>query len=134
MTNDPLAALAGKTISSTEWLNGDILVFHFTEGEDWRMYHEQDCCESVTPCAKEDLSILNGCTITNVRALVSSNSGDSSNDGFTHTTYEIFARTPATPAAPHGKWVEANITWLGTSNGYYSEAVDFRPISAGLWD
>ena len=38
--------LKGKTLASLV-NEGDELVFKTTDGETYRMYHEQDCCEHV---------------------------------------------------------------------------------------
>ena len=39
--------LIGKTLIEIEKINDEELIFHCTSGEKYRMFHDQDCCESV---------------------------------------------------------------------------------------
>jgi hypothetical protein len=101
------------------------ITFTVDDGTRYRMHHEQDCCEEVyveDVCG--DLADLVGSPI--VQAEMSTNSGppnkEKGDDSFTWTFYRI--------ATAKGLCV---IRWYGTSNGYYSEDVDFRMESpAGL--
>lgn len=94
----------------------DGIVFVTDNNEKYFMYHEQDCCETVLI---EDLNgdikdILNTPIL---EAHVESNSGkkvDEWDDSYTWTFYRI--------ATVKGY---LNIRWYGTSNGYYSEEVNF---------
>lgn len=42
-----IGVLVGKTLKSIQ-NNGDELLFETDDGEKFKMYHNQDCCESVT--------------------------------------------------------------------------------------
>jgi len=107
-----VSVLVGKVISEIKQDEEEIL-FHTTEGELYRMYHEQDCCESVT--IEEiigDLEDLVGSPI--LMAEESSNSEEEAYGSATWTFYKF---------ATNKGYV--TIRWYGSSNGYYSESVDF---------
>lgn len=92
------------------------IFFVTTDNQVFRMYHEQDCCESVyieDICG--ELSLLIGKQI--VLAEEATNSESSDWDSTTWTFYRI--------ATMEGL---VTIRWCGTSNGYYSESVDFAKI------
>lgn len=89
---------------------------HFTtrEGKKYRMYHQQDCCESVhIEDINGDLQSLLGEEIR-LAEETSHNADTLNSDSITWTFYHI--------ATVKGL---VTIRWNGTSNGYYSEAVDF---------
>jgi hypothetical protein len=109
--------LLGKTLVSIE--KSDVeLIFKTTEGETFKAYHESDCCEYVRiEDIEGDLDDLIGNPLT--QAEESTNSEDTFNkieypDSFTWTFYKL--------ATIKGY---VTIRWLGESNGYYSESVDF---------
>ena len=114
--------LKGKTlVSVTGAVGDDEMIFTDTNGVSYRMFHEHDCCESVSiEDINGDLNDLVGSEI--LQAEESSNSeqvdGKPKNpDSFTWTFYRI--------ATMKGSVV---IRWLGESNGYYSESVDFEEV------
>jgi len=98
-------------------LTDDEIVFTRTDGRVFRMYHSQDCCESVY--IKEivgDVADLVGTPI--LEAYEESNSPeDVGSDSVTWTFYKI--------ATVRGT---VNISWYGESNGYYSESVDWMEV------
>lgn len=114
----------GKTIGSVEInKDRDEIIFVFTNGENYLMYHEQDCCESVYI---EDIE-------GNLLDLVGSplllaeeaNSIDPLpgqevsvyDDSFTWTFYRF--------ATVKGY---VTLRWFGRSNGYYSESVKIKKL------
>lgn len=109
--------LLGKTLVSIDKTE-DKLIFTTTEGEVFKSYHDQDCCESVyIEDIDGDLEDLIGSTI--VQAEEVTNSDDTFGrikypDSFTWTFYKL--------ATIKGY---VTIRWLGESNGCYSEYVDF---------
>lgn len=116
-----ISVLLGKTLVSCKGKKGDKeIIFACDTGETYKLFHRQDCCESVTVediCG--DLSDLVGSPI--IQAEESTNRDNPTNitppeyqDSFTWTFYRL--------ATAKGQVV---IRWYGESNGYYSESVDF---------
>ena len=112
------SALLGKTLTKVEVFGSEEIIFETTEGETFRMFHSQDCCESVTIediCG--DIQALLGSSI--VLAEMVSNSDDPPNTKFPDSSYTwTFYRIA-------NKKVFVTIRWYGESNGWYSESVDF---------
>ena len=98
----------------------DIILFTDSENIKYKMYHDQNCCESVyIEAVVGDLEDLLNSPIT--LALESSNSEDppteDSDESYTWTFYKL--------ATVKGY---VDIRWYGSSNGYYSESVNFEQI------
>ena len=119
-----VSELIGKTIVSIVGaeVDNDTITFVCSDGTEYLMYHSQDCCEAVyiedifgdindlidTPIIMaEDIS--NECVM--MPGL------DKWDDSYTWTFYKFATRKGY-----------VNIRWYGTSNGYYSEEVDFVRI------
>lgn len=111
--------LAGKTIVNiigAEKGSEEVRI-HTSDGMVVRMYHSQDCCESVSVEDVEgDIGDLIGYGPL-VLAEESSRSGEEDEHDYGGTSTWTFYRF----ATQHGFVV---IRWLGESNGYYSESVD----------
>jgi hypothetical protein len=115
--------LIGKTITSMTGDQGDEeIIFTLDNGDQYKMYHYQDCCESVNIediCGNID-DILNS-------PILIADESESQNetpegvsileyqDSFTWTFYRLGT-------------IKGDITirWYGSSNGYYSESVTFK--------
>lgn len=94
----------------------DERIVFYTQYKKYIMQHIQDCCESVT---LEDIAGDMNCLLFTpiVKSEETKNKENSKNDydeSFTWTFYNIST-------------VKGSVTirWYGTSNGYYSESVDF---------
>ena len=112
--------LLGKTLSEIHNANTEIL-FVDNNGDRYRMWHSQDCCESVSiDDIVGDLNDLIGSEITMAKESVSTdNPKDEYAESFTWTFYKL--------ATAKGY---VDIRWYGSSNGYYSESVSFNKIDS----
>lgn len=125
--------LVGKTLVGIQVnKTKDIISFYVAGGETYRLYHEQDCCESVTiDDINGDLEDLLNTPITLTEevsneafekewdnSFISDDTGYRKNqdgyypDSHTWTFYRL--------ATVKGY---VDIRWYGESNGYYSESV-----------
>jgi hypothetical protein len=111
--------LVGKTLSSIRNNNNEELYFLTDGGEQFKLFHEQDCCERVyieDICG--DLNDLLGSPILLAEEVSNERELDTEDDlSQTWTFYKIATNKGA-----------VTIRWLGTSNGYYSERVDFATV------
>lgn len=99
------------------------ITFETASGREFAMYHMQSCCESVS--VEEvigDISDILNLPITLAEEVTNAPTPDKSTveylgESFTWTFYKIGT-------------VKGVVTfrWYGTSNGYYSESVDFRGV------
>lgn len=112
--------LLGKTLVSVINKDNEELIFTTNEGSQYTQYHSQDCCESVNiDDIVGDLEDLIGLPI--LQADEASQEGmPKNNDGYEDEsstwTFYILATNKGS----------VTIKWYGSSNGYYSESVDFR--------
>lgn len=114
--------LEGKTLVSVEGgMGDDTIILETACGEKYRLYHCQNCCESVwVEDIVGDIDDLIGTPIvvaeevTNPDYMGRLNSWDES---YTWTFYKL--RTAKG---------DVTIRWYGTSNGWYSESVDFVKV------
>lgn len=114
--------LIGKTLVSVNRgavYDNDLLVFTTVDGIEYRMYHQQDCCENVDIediCG--DLDDLVGEPILIAEEVTSSENPEGVEpeyqESFTWTFYKFATRKGY-----------VTIRWYGSSNGYYSESVSF---------
>ena len=112
--------LKGKTLSSVRAVD-DVIVFETIDGEMYKMFHMQDCCESVyIESIVGDLDDLVGEPLlmaeegTNLFDTLREAGKDTASDGSHTWTFYKFATRKG----------YVDIRWYGTSNGYYSESVD----------
>jgi hypothetical protein len=114
----PFKELVGKTLKTIEVCNkGEFITLETRSGETYQMSHTQDCCESVrieeVIGEFEDIvgsPILLAEEVENIGNLEEGQMSDSC----TWTFYKLST-------------IKGSVTirWLGESNGYYSEKVDF---------
>ena len=114
----PITELIGKTLTNIH-NGGAELIFEASDGSEYKMYHEQNCCEGVSiEDITGELSDLIGSPILKAEVMTNSeNPKDQYEESFTWTFYHIAT-------------VKAHVTirWYGSSNGYYSESIDFVKI------
>lgn len=131
--NVEFSELKGKVLSKIEEIDNKELIFHLETGEIYKMYHDQDCCESVSiEDINGDLEDLIGIPIL----LAEENSSKE------HTAEQLaeIEKEKEEQGDNYYSWEESftwtfyklgtikgfvDIRWYGQSNGYYSESVDF---------
>jgi len=109
--------LKGKFITSVERVGDEEIIFNCKDGDIYKLYHEQDCCEIVE--IEDIIGDLDD--LVNSEILLAEERTDSvrNDDGsMTWTFYTI--RTHKT---------SIDIRWIGESNGYYSERVDLVKVN-----
>jgi len=123
-----ISELKDKILISIE-NKSDELIFHCDNGEKYKMYHSQDCCENVTIddiCG--DLDDLIGVPIIIAEEVTNEEFTNSFENKFKDDNYnkpESYTWTFYKFATIKGY---VDIRWYGESNGYYSESVDFQKV------
>ena len=118
-----LKDLLGKTMVSVENVKNEELVFTTTEGRRYKLHHHQDCCENVTiESIVGDLADLVGEPLLMAEESTSNKHPEGCtprwcSEWFTWTFYKFATRKGY-----------VDVRWLGESNGYYSESVDFDEV------
>lgn len=98
----------------------EFILFKFENNENYLMYHEQDCCESVSiDEIHGDLQNLIGSKIVMAEEVEGDAPAidDEYFESYTWTFYKL--------ATTKGY---VTIRWFGESNGYYSETVDIAKV------
>jgi hypothetical protein len=119
MTSTNITELIGKTLRFVTQNGTESIDFESESGERWRMEHWQDCCECVEiEDVAGDLQDLVGSPIVMAEEATNQDNPKDPNESFTWTFYKL--------ATAKGY---VTIRWYGSSNGYYSESVDFDRIT-----
>jgi hypothetical protein len=118
------SSIVGKTFKTVVNEDNERLRFTTENGEEYIMYHSQDCCESVSiEDITGDLADLVGFPILTAEESSSDTrpadlpQPEYVDESQTWTFYRV--------ATIRGSVV---IRWYGSSNGYYSESVDFKKV------
>lgn len=116
--------LLGKTITEIIGLDkySDEVIFFTEDGLKFKMYHDQDCCESVEIddiCGDTDDLLNSPILVAEENTSLENPEGvqPEYQESFTWTFYKLATRKGY-----------VDIRWYGESNGYYSEDVDFEQI------
>lgn len=130
MNSLDFSTLVGKTFNKIETANLDwdfkpTELWFENETEAYKLYHQQDCCESVylADVTGELEDLINSPILM---AYVASNQEDVTKEirkeskDFDSETWTFY----------HLATIKGYVTlrWIGTSNGYYSEDVDFVKV------
>lgn len=110
--------LKGRIIKEIKQVGDDELWFTMADGDQYLMYHEQDCCEYVS--IEEiigDLEDLIGEPVLMAEESHEDASDQNDWDSATWTFYKF--------ATIKGY---VTIRWYGSSNGYYGETADFVKV------
>ena len=124
--------LLGKSlrIISGAQKESEVILFVTSDGDVYKLYHDQDCCEDVrVDDIIGDIDDLIPQTILLAEVVSSDNTDDNNtsaknpeyDDSYTWTFYKLTTR-----------WGSVTIKWYGSSNGYYSEKVTFAQIATGI--
>jgi hypothetical protein len=116
----------GKTFTAVKGaeVGSDSITWTADDGSEYRMFHDQDCCESVELAdVVGDIEDLIGATIVEAYEAESGDPGprDKYDDSYTWTFYRL-------------RTIKGTVTlrWYGTSNGYYSEGVDIERLAESV--
>lgn len=117
--------LLGKRIVKAAGVVGDdVVTFVTSDGETYRLYHSQDCCESVEveEIIGDIYDIVDDGPILLAEEVSYENEptpeGLTGSDSYTWTFYKLRTLNG-----------DVTIRWLGESNGYCSESVYFEKVS-----
>ena len=113
--------LLGKTIVSIEGMEQYSKQINFTcsDGSRYKMYHDQECCETVSvEDVAGDVKDILGSPITMAEESSESKVVEEYVESNTWTFYKL--------ATVKGY---VTIRWFGSSNGWYSESVEFFKLS-----
>jgi hypothetical protein len=105
-----LARVTGAEVGSGE------VRFEMQDGSVFRLFHNQDCCESVDVAEVHgDPALMSG----EIEMAIESSNSDDRPGGYVESWKWTFYRV----ITAKGTLV---LRWLGRSNGYYSESVSFE--------
>lgn len=116
------SSLAGKTILGLVYDDDDEAVYIRTDDGDFVLQHHQDCCEHVylADAIGDPESLVGGI------GLAEESSPDlPSNEEYPESFTWTFYRLQTTKG-------DLDLRWYGSSNGYYSEVVDFERIDTDI--
>lgn len=114
-----LSHLVGQTFTKIEPKLSAGEIFFYIGDKKYCMFHQQDCCENVNVEEVEgDYQNIVGTPLISATVDVSdSTDGPGAYESSTRSVY-VFSTQKGT----------VTIKWLGTSNGYYSETVNFYEV------
>ena len=135
--------LVGKTLTeikiNRDELNCDELIFIVDNGTQYKMYHKQECCESVyIEDINGDLEDLIGTPILKAEEVSNEEFEKAFASKFKEVEGSYSKRDEEGNYEPEScTWTfyklatikgYVDIRWFGESNGYYSESVDFIQV------
>lgn len=116
-TIEPLIGKTMKAITVNQYK--DELTLIGIDGTKYKFYHSQNCCQTVNiESIAGDLLDLVGSPIKMAEEVISTSHSPARDESNTWTFYKF--------ATIKGY---VDVRWVGSSNGFYSESVDFRVIN-----
>ena len=95
------------------------VLFYMADGRVYKLWHEQDCCESVHLAEVEgNLDDLLDVPLGLAELVTQEGERGEYDESSTWSFYKLA-----------GQFGYATLRWLGTSNGYYSETVSFAEVT-----
>ena len=134
MNSVPFSNLTNKVIIKVVGgeRNSDILRIYCNDGSAYEMLHHQDCCESVyIEDIEGDWEDIIGYAITNAEEVIHDGNTLTTDDKFHLSSLESYTWTFYKIDTRKGG---ITLRWLGSSNGYYSETVNFYQTTTGIMD
>lgn len=122
--NNIFEKVVGKTVGNIEYSGCDEVDFQFTDGYSLRFYHSQDCCETV------EVEKIEGAVFSEVKGKVIKSFLEEVDVETIGVHCDSKTKTLYTITFESGEVI--TILWVGTSNGYYSENVDYILEYTGL--
>jgi hypothetical protein len=117
-----VSVLMHRTITNLQQNGYHELLFTMDNGDRYIMYHSQDCCERVRiEDIDGDLNDLVGSPVLQAEVV----SGETPDDWEANEWQDSYTWTFYKFATIKGS---VTLRWLGESNGYYSERVDFGKV------
>lgn len=118
-SEETFLSLVGETFKSIDGLknDSDAVTFETESGRKFLMCHYQDCCESVrlVDCEGDDAACLVGSPVLSAERVSNADGPTPEHpDSCTWTFYKLSTAKGS-----------VTLRWLGESNGYYGEDVDF---------
>lgn len=125
-----ISELVGKILLKIDNSNDEIF-FHCDDGEVYKMFHDQNCCEHVSiEDIFGDLDDLIGSPILKAEEVSNEDFVKAFEDSFHYAQDKNGNSKPESYTWTFYKFATikgyVDIRWYGTSNGYYSESVAFR--------
>lgn len=121
MPLDRFEDLWGHTLKAIENREDEELIFTLSNGEQYKLYHDQECCERVyIDDIIGNLEILVGEPIMMAEEISNADEPQKESDwenSFTWTFYKL--------GTSRGY---VTVRWYGSSNGYYSESVSWERV------
>lgn len=113
--------LLGETIAALTMRDDDKIIFTLENGDKYILYHEQDCCEYVViEDVIGDLNDLLGAPLLMAECITNFEEDAEWKEAVESQTWTFYKLAT----------IKGYVTlrWFGSSNGYYSESVDFGKI------
>lgn len=123
-TEVPFSTLSGLVLTRAERFDDEQIEFETANGRLFVMHHRQQCCETVEiESIVGDLQDLVGEPVLLAEEVVGESEEAAEAEEYDYCTWTFYK------LATRKGYVD--IRWFGSSNGYYSETVDFVEIVKG---